>query len=86
MKPLALPPRRRDGPDNRPRRELRRVSATQPPPPPGLIGTVGDKGVKSLLDMVMTVNRGEMDRDSGSNTAMTVYGMDFNDAPALFPK
>jgi hypothetical protein len=42
--------------------------------------------VKSLLDMVMTVNRGEMDRDSGSNTAMTVYGMDFNDAAALFPK
>jgi hypothetical protein len=46
---------------------------------------VGDKGVKSLLDMVMAVNRGEMDRDSGINTAMTVYGMDFNDAAALFP-
>ena len=60
--------------------------AAPPPPPPGLIGTVGDKGVKSLLDMVMAVNRGEMDRDSGINTAMTVYGMDFNDASALFPK
>jgi hypothetical protein len=33
----------------------------------------------------MAVNRGEMDRDSGINTAMTVYGMDFNDASALFP-
>ena len=60
--------------------------AAPPPPPPGLIGSVGDKGVKSLLDMVMAVNRGEMDRDSGINTAMTVYGMDFNDAAALFPK
>jgi hypothetical protein len=60
--------------------------AAPPPPPPGLIGTLGDKGVKSLLDMVMAVNRSEMDRDSGINTAMTVYGMDFNDAAALFPK
>jgi hypothetical protein len=60
--------------------------AAPPPPPPGLIGTVGDKGVKSLLDMVMAVNRGEMDRDSGINTAMTVYGMEFIDAAALFPK
>ena len=56
-----------------------------PPPPPGLIGTVGDKGVKGLLDLVMAVNKGEMDRDSGINTAMTVYGMDFLDAAALFP-
>jgi hypothetical protein len=35
--------------------------------------------------MVMAVNRGEMDRDSGINTAMTVYGMEFIDAAALFP-
>jgi capsid protein len=60
--------------------------AAGPPPPPGLIGTVGDKGVKSLLDMVMAVNRGEMDRDSGINTAMISYGMPFQDADALFPK
>lgn len=56
-----------------------------PPPPPGLIGTVGDKGVKGLLDVVMAVNKGEMDRDSGINTAVTVYGMTYVDAEALFP-
>jgi capsid protein len=60
--------------------------AAAPPPPPGLIGEIGDKGVKGLLDLVMAVNKGEMDRDSGINTAMTVYGMDFLNAAALFPK
>lgn len=56
-----------------------------PPPPPGLIGSVGDKGVKSLLDLVLAVNQGEMDRDSAVNTAMAVYGMSPFDALSLFP-
>ena len=56
-----------------------------PPPPPGLIGSVGEKAVKGLLDLVMAVNKGEMDRDSAVQTAMTVYGMDPMEADSLFP-
>jgi capsid protein len=56
-----------------------------PPPLPGLIGTIGDKGVKGLLELVKAVNAGEMDRDSGINTAISVYGMEYLDAARLFP-
>jgi hypothetical protein len=59
--------------------------AAGPPPPPGLIGTIGDKGVKNLLDLVMAVNRGEMDRASAINTAMAAFAMDPLDAQTLFP-
>ncbi len=60
--------------------------AAGPPPPPGLIGSIGDKGVKSLMDLVMATNRGEMDRDSAVATAMMTYGLTPLDADALFPK
>jgi hypothetical protein len=59
--------------------------AAGPPPPPGLIGIIGDKGVKFLLDLVIAVNRGEMDRASAINTAMAAFAMDPLDAQTLFP-
>jgi hypothetical protein len=47
-----------------------------PPPPPGLIGQVGDKGAAQILDLLASVGRGEVDPQSGRMTLQQVYGLD----------
>jgi len=56
-----------------------------PPPPAGLVGTAGDKAAKGVVDLLSSVGRGEIDRDSARTTLITVYGMDPADALAVLP-
>jgi hypothetical protein len=58
---------------------------SEPPPPPGLVGTVGDKAAKGVIDLLSAVGRGEIDRDSARMTLVTVYGMEMADALAVLP-
>jgi len=56
-----------------------------PPPPPGLIGVVGDKGMKPLLDIVSQIGKGEIDRDSAVLTVQRIYGLSLRQAMDLLP-
>ena len=40
------------------------ISGPVPPPPPGSIEALGDKGVKQLIDVLKAVGEGKMDRDA----------------------
>lgn len=55
------------------------------PPPPGLVGEIGDKGAKGVVDLLASVGRGEIDRKSARATLITVYGMDDAAAIAVLP-
>lgn len=57
-----------------------------PPPPPGLIGVVGDKGAKTLLDLLEKVGSGLIDRDSGIMAAMRLFGLTFIQADKIMPQ
>ena len=57
----------------------------QPPQPPGLVGTVGDKAAKGVIDLLTAVGRGEIDRDSARMTLVEVYGMEPDSAMAVLP-
>ena len=63
----------------------KRGETDSPPPPPGLIGTVGDKGVKTLIDLLTSVGKGEIDPESARWTLMTGWGMDALQAQQLVP-
>ncbi|MDR0532727.1 MAG: phage portal protein [Verrucomicrobiales bacterium] len=56
-----------------------------PPPEPGLIGQVGEKGVKPLMEIFTKFNQGELDRDTAINNVMALYGLGFAEADALVP-
>jgi lambda family phage portal protein len=56
-----------------------------PPPVPGVFGEIGDKGAKQVLDLLSSVGRGEIDRDSARNTLVSVYGMDYAVAAQIVP-
>lgn len=56
-----------------------------PPPPPGLIGAAGDKAAAGVVNLLASIGRGEIDRESGRNTLVTVYGMAPADALAVLP-
>lgn len=58
----------------------------QPQPPPGLIGTIGDKGVKTLIDICEKVSTGMMDRDSAVMQVIAAYGMSPQEAELIIPK
>lgn len=57
-----------------------------PPPPPGLIGTLGDKGVKALIDICEMVSTGMMDRDSAVMQVSAIYGVPAQQAELIVPK
>lgn len=57
----------------------------EPPPPPGLVGTIGDKGAKGVIDLLAQVAQGVIDRDSARMSLITVYGMDPADAEGVLP-
>lgn len=58
---------------------------SEPPPPPGLVGTIGDKGAKGVIDLLSAVGRGEIDRESARMSLVEVYGMDVVAAAAVLP-
>jgi lambda family phage portal protein len=58
----------------------------EPPPPPGLVGTLGDKGAKGVVDLLTAVGRGELDVAGARNTLVTVYGMTWADSQAVLPE
>jgi capsid protein len=56
-----------------------------PPPPPGLIGTLGEKAVKPLIDLLEKVSTGAIDRESGVMAVMKLYGMTYAAADKIVP-
>ena len=56
-----------------------------PPPPPGLFGEIGDKGAKQIIDLLASVGKGEIDRDTARNTLVSVYGVDYAMAQSILP-
>lgn len=66
--------------------KAKRGESDEAPPQPGLIGTVGEKGVKPLIDLVMAVSKGEMDPEMAKITAMSVYGLPVEEAAVLFAR
>lgn len=56
-----------------------------PPQPPGLFGEIGDKGAKQIIDLLASVGRGEIHRDTGRNTLVSVYGLDYQTAQSILP-
>lgn len=57
----------------------------EPAPPPGMIGQIGDKGAKTVIDLLTAVGRGEIDRQSARMTLVMVHGMDEAAAFAVLP-
>jgi capsid protein len=57
----------------------------EPEPPPGMIGQIGDKGAKTVIDLLTAVGRGEIDRQSARMTLITVHGMEPRAAEAVLP-
>ncbi len=57
----------------------------EPPPPPGLVGSIGEKGAKGVTDLLAQVGQGLIDRESARNTLVTVYGMEPGDAQSVLP-
>lgn len=58
----------------------------EPEPAPGLVGTAGDKAAKGVIDLLVAMGRGEIDRDSARMTLIEVYGMDMAQALAVIPQ
>lgn len=56
-----------------------------PPPQPGSLEIIGDKGAKNLVEILTNVSSGMLDRKSAINTLITVYGMDNAKANAIVP-
>lgn len=56
-----------------------------PPPPPGSIDAIGDKGVGKLLELLKGVGDGTLDRESAKQTLMTVFGLDEATAEEICP-
>lgn len=55
-------------------------------PPPGMIGSVGEKGVKPLLELLGMVGKGEIDRETAVVTLVNLYGVPAEEAEAMVPE
>lgn len=55
----------------------------QPPPPPLSIQNIGDKGVKQLIDILVSVKDGKMDRDAAIASLIKVFGISQREAEEL---
>jgi capsid protein len=51
------------------------ISGPTPPPAPGSIEALGDKGVKQLIDLLTSVGEGKMDRDAAKQTLQRTFGV-----------
>lgn len=57
----------------------------QPPPTPGSIDAIGDKGVGKLIDLIKEVGEGVIDRESAVQAAMTMFNLDKATAEKIIP-
>ncbi|MGB8170963.1 MAG: phage portal protein [Chthoniobacteraceae bacterium] len=57
----------------------------EPPPEPGSIEAIGDKGAKQITEILIAVANDQLDRDSAINTLVTVYGLDPAHADLITP-
>jgi hypothetical protein len=64
------------------------ISGPVPPPPPpaGSIAAIGDKGVAKLLELLEDVGDGSIDRESGIETAIRVFGLTRGQAEKIMPE
>ena len=56
-----------------------------PPPPPLSIQSIGDKGVKVLLELLEKVGDGTIDRESAVETAMRTFSISRSEAEKIIP-
>lgn len=56
-----------------------------PPPEPGTIEAVGDKGVKQMIDLIKAVGEGKVDRDAAVSTLEHTYGIPTEIAEKIIP-
>lgn len=59
--------------------------AEPPPPIPGLIGTVGEKGVEPLVDILTKVSKGELEPEAAIMALMKIYGWTRQKAAQMVP-
>jgi len=62
------------------------VTGPVPPPKPGTIEAIGDKGVKQLVDILKAVGDGKLDPDSAKNTLKKVFGIPEAMAEQMVPE
>ena len=62
------------------------VTGPVPPPKPGTIEAIGDKGVKQLVDILTAVGDGKLDPDSAKNTLKRVFGIPDAIAENMIPE
>jgi hypothetical protein len=51
------------------------VAGPVPPPPPGSVEALGDKGVKQLIDLLKAVGEGKIDKDSAKADLTKIFGI-----------
>jgi capsid protein len=61
------------------------LSGPPPPPVPGSIEAVGDKGVAKIIEIITSVKDGKLDRESAINALMTTFGMPRAQADSITP-
>ena len=49
------------------------------------MGSIGDKGAQSVISLLASVGKGEIDRDSARMTLVMVYGMEMSMELAVLP-
>lgn len=57
-----------------------------PPPPPGSIDALGDKGVKQLIDLLKAVGDGKIDKDAALHTLEKTFGIPPEIAKKMVPE
>lgn len=62
------------------------VTGPVPPPQPGTIDALGDKGVKQLVDVLKAVGDGKLDPDSAKQTLKRVFGIPDKIAEQMIPE
>lgn len=62
------------------------IAGPPPPPEPGSIELIGDKGVKALLQLLEDVKTRKMDRESALSTLVSVFGYTRRGADKICPQ
>jgi hypothetical protein len=62
------------------------IAGPVPPPPPGSIEALGDKGIKQLVDILTAVGDGKLDPESAKNTLKTVFHIPDKIAEKMVPE
>jgi hypothetical protein len=62
------------------------VTGPVPPPEPGTIEALGDKGVKQLVDLLKAVGDGKIDADAAEQTLINTFGIPPEMAKKMVPE